>query len=280
MNKPRKPWLAVLLTLFTPGLGHLYCGKVRNGIYLFIGSQVINFSSYFLLHDPYGMLLTIILGISYTLYCLIDSYKSAKVSQVGYEMKKYNRWYYYLSIWILASLIIQPIVGAALKSNIVEVYKIPSGAMLNTLLIGDHIICDKLFYKNSGIKRGDVVIFPFPKDPKVNYIKRVVGLGGEKLEIKDKQVYIDGNILSEGYMINEPDKIFSSKASPRDNFGPVEIPKDSVFVMGDNRDNSFDSRFWGCVSKSAIKGKAIYKYWSWNSDVSSVRWERIGEKIE
>lgn len=180
----------------------------------------------------------------------------------------------------LAIVIIQPIVEGFVKSNIAQAFKAPSGAMLDSLQIGDHIICNKLLYKNVEVTRGDIIVFPFPKDRSISYIKRVVGLAGETIEIRNKQVFINGKLLEEPYTITTSDKIFSSETSPRDNFGPVDIPIDHVFVMGDNRDNSYDSRFWGYIQGSDIQGKAIYTYWSWNSDNNSVRWERISKEIK
>lgn len=282
MNKPRKPWLAIVLTLFTIGLGHLYSGRARNGIYLFIGwlLAVTLIFSCFVLFPPYGIVFGFVITISYLVYCLADSFKAAQAHQVLYKMKKYNKWYVYLICWACASLVIQPALQSLLKNNICQTYKIPSAAMSSTLQPGDHIVCDKAIYKKSTPERGDIVIFPSPVDPSLDYAKRIIGLGGERIEIKDKKVFINNSPLNEPYTINDSTKIFPGPISPRDNFGPFEIPADSVFLMGDNRDNSFDSRFWGAVKISTMKGKVLYAYWSWDSENSRVRWQRIGKHLE
>ena len=280
-NKPRKPWLAGVLTFFAIGLGHLYYGDIKKGIILFVGGQlflVLGFSS-FLLYAPVGPIIAIIAGISYLVYCIVDSVKGAKPYKGSYSMKKYNRWYVYLLYWFEASVVIQTIVEIAVKSNIAQAYKIPSGAMMQTLQIGDHIIADKFTYKTSEPRRGDIVIFPFPEDPSKDFIKRIVGIGGDTVEIKNKQVFINGDPYQENYKVNSDSNVFPKNIQPRDNFGPVKIPEDSLFVMGDNRDNSYDSRFWGFVKKSSVKGKAISIYWSWDKDRFKVRWKRIGMNI-
>lgn len=281
MNKPRKPWLAALLTFFTIGIGHVYCGMALRGIILFlIGVFFFGvFLSFSLLFPPVGPILGIIIGLLFGIYCVIDAYKIAKESNSQYTLKNYNRWYVYLLCWLIGSVAIGNLVQMSIKANVVEAFKIPSGAMLNTLQIGDRIICNKLAYKTSETKRGDVVIFPFPKDPAVKYVERVIGLPGELIEIKNKKVFINGNLLNEPYAINTTSTILSAETSPRDNVDPIEIPENQLFLMGDNRDNSYDSRFWGFVNKSEIKGKVIYAYWSWNSKETRVRWSRIGKEF-
>ena len=152
--------------------------------------------------------------------------------------------------------------------------------MKPTLQIGDHIIVNKFTYKNLELKRGDIVIFPFPEDPSKDFIKRIVGKGGDTVEIKNKQVFINGDPYQEHYKVTTDPYVFPKDIQQRDNFGPVKIPEDSLFVMGDNRDQSYDSRFWGFVKKSSIKGKAINIYWSWDKENFGVRWERIGQEIK
>ena len=281
MNKPRKPWLAALLTFFTIGIGHVYCGRALRGIILFLVGVFIfgAFLSFSLLFPPVSPILGIVISLLFGIYCVIDSYKIAKESNSQYTLKNYNRWYVYLLCWLIGSVVIGNLVQMSIKANVVEAFKIPSGAMLNTLQIGDHIICNKLVYKISETKRGDIVIFPFPQDPAVQYVKRVIGLPGELIEIKNKKIFINGNLLNEPYAINITSTILSAGESPRDNMGPIEIPDNQLFLMGDNRDNSYDSRFWGFVNKSEIKGKVIYVYWSWNSKETSVRWSRIGKEF-
>ena len=195
------------------------------------------------------------------------------------------------------ALIVAAILALIIRTFVVQAFKIPSGSMEDTLLIGDHLLVSKFIY---GIKmpftgttlipikspeRGDVIVFKYPRDPSVDYIKRVVGLPGETLNIKNKQVYINGTAIS------DPHAHFSSRnilpGSPRDNLSPITIPEGKVFVMGDNRDNSHDSRFWGFVDQKDILGKAFIIYWSWDIEtpmlsldrLTSVRWGRLADII-
>ncbi len=185
-----------------------------------------------------------------------------------------------------------------IRTFVVQAFKIPSGSMLPTLQIGDHLLVSKFIY---GIKvpfsgktlipfkspqRGDVVVFKYPKDRSIDYIKRIVGVSGDTLTIKNKQVYLNNEA------IEDPHAHFTSTSivtgSPRDNYSPVTIPEGKVFVMGDNRDNSHDSRFWGYVDQQDILGKAFIIYWSWDIDkpllsferLASIRWGRLADVIE
>lgn len=195
------------------------------------------------------------------------------------------------------AIIIALILALFIRTFIIQAFKIPSGSMLQTLLIGDHILVSKFIYgiKNpfTGTvlvpiktpKRGDIVVFKFPKDPKLDYIKRVVATAGDTVEIRDKKVFINGVSPEKHYGEFKDPHILPATESPRDNFGPITVPEGDIFVMGDNRDNSYDSRFWGFVNLKAVKGKAFIIYWSWDVDkdllswnrFSSIRWSRIGD---
>lgn len=181
---------------------------------------------------------------------------------------------YFTSI-ILAVVLSVPI-AFSIRAFAVQAFKLPSGAMLNTILIGDHILVNKLIYKFKSPMRGDIIVFKYPKDPNIYYIKRIVGLSGDTIEIKNKQVFINNALIEEKYIIHSDGRMLSSDISPRDNFGPITIPDNSFFVMGDNRDNSYDSRFWGFVNLTEIKGKAFIIYWSLNPDNGTERLERVG----
>lgn len=184
-----------------------------------------------------------------------------------------------------------------IRTFVVQAFKIPSGSMLPTLQIGDHLLVSKFIYgikmpfsgativPIGSLERYDVVVFKYPMNRSVDYIKRVIGLPGDTVEIDNKQVIIDGKA------IEDPHAHFTSPTilpgSPRDNLSPVIVPENKVFVMGDNRDNSHDSRFWGFVDQKDILGKAFIIYWSWDikeplfslDRFSSVRWNRLADII-
>jgi len=198
------------------------------------------------------------------------------------------------------AIIIAVLLAVFIRSYVLQAFKIPSGSMLPTLQIGDHLLVNKFIYGTkipltSGnrilswkeIEQGDIVVFKFPKDPSVDYIKRVIGLPGNTVEVRNKKILVNGKAIDDSHAHFTSSSILSSSAGPRDNFGPVKVPKGKVFVMGDNRDNSYDSRFWGFVNKKDVLGKALIIYWSWNIDepifsmgrITSIRWNRFGDII-
>ena len=189
------------------------------------------------------------------------------------------------------AIIIALLLALFIRTFVVQAFKIPSGSMLDTLLIGDHILVNKFIF---GVKnplngatwipvkkpeREDIVVFKYPLNPKQDYIKRVIGVEGDRIEIKDKKVFVNGEPLEENYTIFSDSKILPASLQPRDNMGPITVPADSLFVMGDNRDNSYDSRFWHFVDLKAVKGKAFILYWSWDKENFGVRWSRIGKLV-
>lgn len=217
------------------------------------------------------------------------------------------------------AIIVAMILAFAIRIFVVQAFKIPSGSMIPTLVIGDHILVSKLTYGlqwpadcrfewtgpfnlspkywrmpvncyTSKIviefgkpQRGDVIVFRYPEDEEKDFIKRIVGLPGDVVEIRKKTVFVNGTPMDDRSYTQRVDPgVIDPQINPRDNFGPVTVPAHSYFVMGDNRDQSLDSRFWGFVSADKIKGKAFRIYWSWNGDSSIsqwVRWERIGQGI-
>jgi len=194
------------------------------------------------------------------------------------------------------AIIIAILLALIIKAFIIQAFKIPSGSMKQTLLIGDHILVNKFIYgiaipiwnkeifHFSDPKREDIVVFRYPVDPSKDFIKRVIGLPGDVVRIQDKKVFINEQLLEESYTVHSDSRILPAGVSPRDNMNAITVPPHSLFVMGDNRDESYDSRFWKFVDMGELKGKAFLIYWSWNSEgelslnssQSYVRWNRIG----
>jgi len=186
------------------------------------------------------------------------------------------------------AILIALVLAFLIRSFIVQAFKIPSGSMIPTLLVGDHILVNKFLFGPQipftqhrvfpfrKPQRGQVVVFLEPTDRKKDFIKRVIGLPGETIEIINRKVHINGEPLQEGeYVYYESSRYVRGL----DNFAPVKIPENAYFMMGDNRENSSDSRVWGPVPFELVKGKAFMIYWSWNGLESSVRWRRIGDLI-
>ncbi len=184
----------------------------------------------------------------------------------------------------LESVVVAVILALFIRTFVVQAFKIPTGSMQPNLLIGDHLLVNKVIYSPSAlpledrilakkpIERGHVVVFKFPEDPTRDFIKRVIGLPGETVEIRDKTVYINGQALVEPYAhFEEPplrhdDPEYGLRnEGARDNWGPEVVPAGQLFVMGDNRDNSRDSRFWRFLPRDQVKGRALLVYWSYNA---------------
>ncbi len=177
-----------------------------------------------------------------------------------------------------------------IRAYIIQAFKIPSGSMIPTLVIGDHILVTKFIYgtkipfSDKSIlvfkqpEKGDIIVFKYPEDPKKDFIKRVVATGGDTLEERNKIIYVNGKEVTEPYAYHG-DSFVRPRGDPRDNFGPLIVPENKVFVMGDNRDQSFDSRYWGFVDIKAIKGKALIIYWSWDPG-NRLRFNRIGRLVK
>ena len=191
----------------------------------------------------------------------------------------------------LEALGIALILALFIRTFVVQAFKIPSGSMIPTLQIGDHILVNKLAYglriplvgkyllEFKTPQRGDVIVFIFPEDRSKDFIKRVIGIGGDVVEIRDKKVYINDRLVDDPHAHFEESSRVVGPMHVRDNYGPMKVPEDRIFVMGDNRDRSHDSRFWGFVESSDVIGKAMVIYWSWDGTDRWVRWERIGDLI-
>ena len=196
---------------------------------------------------------------------------------------------------LIETIVIVLLLVFFIRTFIIQAFKIPSGSMLPTLQIGDHLMVNKFIYgikmpftgttliPISDPKPNDIVVFEFPENPQLDYIKRVIAVAGDVVEIRDKKIFINGKPFDDPHGVFKDENILSSS---RDNFGPVTVPANKIFTMGDNRDNSQDSRFWGFVDLKAVRGKAWIIYWSWDMHVpfslelfQSIRWSRIGDTV-
>ncbi len=190
------------------------------------------------------------------------------------------------------SIIFALIIALIVRTFVVQAFKIPSGSMENTLAIGDYILVNKFIY---GIeipftgrnlfplrnpRRGDIAVFEYPEDPSRDFVKRVIGLPGDRIQVIDKKVFVNGKPYVNPHEIHKDSAIIPAGVNPRDNTGVITVPAGSYFMMGDNRDQSYDSRFWGFVKIGRIKGLAFVKYWSWDADNSRVRWQNIGRMLK
>ena len=205
------------------------------------------------------------------------------------------------------SLVIAVVLALFIRTFVVQAFKIPTGSMEQNLLIGDHLLVNKFVFGptlGSGerailpvkdIHRLDVVVFKYPEEPERDFIKRVIGLPGETLEVRNKRVYVNGERIEEPYVyyledppalpreMELPNGLPGLSGDAREQYGPVTVPPGHYFVMGDNRDNSQDSRYWGFLPRENVKGKALVIYWSYSADAENIfagtRWNRILHQV-
>jgi signal peptidase I len=191
----------------------------------------------------------------------------------------------------LEAIVVAVLIALFIRTFIIQAYKIPSRSMVPTLLVGDHLLVNKFIYgvkipyfrktiiPVTDPKRGDIVVFIYPNDRSKDFIKRVIGVEGDVIEIKNKKIFLNGSKYTDQFGIYSDSTIYPGTVQPRDNFGPITVPPKSLFVMGDNRDESADSRYWGFVDLKDMEGKAFIIYWSWNHEDQNLRWKRIGNLL-
>ena len=209
-------------------------------------------------------------------------------------------------------IIVALVIALGLRAFLVQAYKIPTKSMEDSLWAGDFVLVNKLTYNFTDPKPGDIIVFKYPLNPSKDFIKRCIATEGQTIQIIDKGLYVDGKRVGNAKHLDDPhwekfsdSQIYPAEYSGRDNFGPVQVPPGQFFVLGDNRDNSSDSRDWGFLDRKYIKGKAFVIYWSWKQDAKSpkfespyifplvkiflhylvnfpthIRWERIGKIVK
>ena len=196
----------------------------------------------------------------------------------------------YLEALIIAAIFLQ-----FANHFVLQTFYIPSSSMENTLLVGDHLFVNRFIYGAEpsalakvlparSVHRGDIVIFRSLENPTMDLVKRCIGLPGDVIEVVNKQLYINGKAVQDAsYAVHKDPNVHPNRAylpDNRDNFGPVTVPQGHYFCMGDNRDNSYDSRFWGPLPAKMLKGRALFIYWSYGGGTDSGEWHGIGDKIK
>jgi len=184
------------------------------------------------------------------------------------------------------------LLALVIRAFVVQAFKIPTGSMKPTLLVGDHILVNKFIYgvripftdrKVLAIKtpsRQDIVVFKYPEDPERDFIKRIVAVGGDVIEGRNKVIYVNGEPLDDPYAVHTDSEVKPRGHEPRDNFGPITVPPGKYFMMGDNRDQSYDSRYWGFVDFQSLVGKAMIIYWSWDGARHLPRLSRMASLVQ
>ncbi len=266
-SKHRNPWLALLLSLLIPGLGQIYNTQLIKGLIILAISQAVTWyllSGEMLLQFS-GLAVTALTLLTVELAAMIDAWIQAR--RIGEtNLQAYNRSWVY-GLVIAAELLISLPLDTSMP---VEAYRIPSSSMEKTLLVGDRLIASHQTASPHWPGRGDVAIFAFPEDEKKDFVKRVMALPGDTIRIEDKRFYRNGTEIKTGHEHYTDDTIIQTN---RDQLAEITLGPDQYFVLGDNRDHSYDSRFWGPVPAENIKARPLYIYWSRAFD-------RIGSAVE
>ncbi|HUW17828.1 MAG TPA: signal peptidase I [Sedimentisphaerales bacterium] len=290
----RHSWLAVMLSLIMPGLGHIYCGRIVKGLVLAFLSGIlvpVIFGALSVSRSSVHMVVMIPALLAYLavwLIAIIDSWYTARHTASAYILKDYNRWYVYV-ILLAMSMAGSTQISFNIRSSLLEAFRIPksAGSMYPTIAPGDRFLANKIGYRNTDPKIGDVVVFVCPENRRWNHVKRVVAVAGDTVEMKDNDLYINGQKLEgtslgrtalqtekkkvEGEVFLEKNsdakyRIFLSDADDSNDrkiadLERITVPEHHCYVIGDNRNSSCDSRHYGPVNMGLIKGRADYLYW-------------------
>jgi signal peptidase I len=294
----RTPATAVVLSLIMPGLGHIYVGRFVRGLVLvfldgiLIPATIVIFSVNPLSSGLAVLIASLMVISAITIFAVVDSYRLARHTKAGYELKEYNRWYVYLMLIVLGtSSSIE--IALHVREKYIEAFVVPAGSMYPTIVPGDRILANKIAYDKAAYQRGDVVVFIAPDKPRIKYIKRLVALPGDTVEIKNSDIYVndqkfqrealpewtlspieakypDGLLkgqLIHGEVFYEDNGqikykiLLSPDPSPElVDMEKITVPKHHCFVLGDNRHQSYDSRQFGPVPLATIVGRADYLY--------------------
>ncbi len=267
--RPRRPWGAALLSLIASGLGQVYNGQWKKGLLFFAVEMVLGFSFFVGLRSFLGLVLCLCGLVAFNCFTAAEAFVIARRGG-GYRLKPCNRIWIYVVAGVV-SLAAGSMMQYGLKTQFYQSYKSPSGSMIPTLLVGDHFMVE-ILSPAASVQRGDVVIFSESRSGK-HFVKRVIGRPGETVSLRDKRVFIDGRGLDEPYVNG-----YSKAILPRDDMRPVGLGPDEYFLMGDNREHSYDSRWLGPVARSAILGRALYIYLPGRAMKGS-RFDRLGKAV-
>jgi signal peptidase I len=284
MNRSVSGIISAVLSLIIPGLGQLRNGQFGKAIVFYLLWYLLLLLFFWTgLYVTFGgLILILIVYLGLMAYFIFDAFLVAFKTGAG-GTKPYNKWLIYVLI-IIINIFVAAKYKEYINSNWITAHHVPTSSMASTLFIGDYFIGDYKYYKSNPVIPGEVIILKFPKNPEIKYIERCIALGGQTVEIKDKAVYVDGVLFKDSTKTQFIDnqiysreykdpEIYPEGAGNRDNYGPVTVPENHCFVLGDNRDNSYDSRFWGFVPLELVVAKPLYIYWSGDKN-------RIGRLID
>lgn len=271
-----RPWLAALLDVIVPPVGHLYAGELRRGIVIWFAAMILILLALSLLMTrvPGAFAIFTVAMVALVPLLPADAYRRARRARDTNRPRPRRH-----ALAYLGTLALSLAVGAVFSSvseTRVKAFRMPALSMSPTLLLGDYIFVNRAI-RPEHLARGDLVTFPYPVNPAHAFMKRVVGLPNETIEVRDRKVFVDGTMLDEPYAFHG-DPV--TRTDARDQIAPFRLGPTEVFLLGDNRDNSNDSRFFGPVDVRTIDARAAVIYWSWDPERSRPRWARIGRRLD
>ncbi len=278
--KKRRPWLAAILSLIQPGLGHLYAGSLRRAAILLTSPfLLLLLLRWIFLGSPVMATAGLVLVVIFWIVVSWDAAKRAREACAA-TLRWFQRWYVYPLLVVVISFSMKPVFGGFLnRVSRFQAFRVPSRTMENTIHLNDRVMTDMWHYRWNEPERGEIVVFQYPVDPERDFLKRCVAVPGDTVEIRGKTLLLNGEAIDEVYVIHRDVRIIPnspeipSSRRLRDNFGPFTVPSESIFVLGDNRDNSFDSRYFGVVPYELLHGKALWLFWGSTID-------RVGSRLE
>lgn len=283
----RRWWLAGLFSYFVPGLGQVYNGRALRGLLIYClfsiwGSVIFNIGLHAMRSGfPGGYTIAFFLGLVISLliglWIIIDAIRGTRRNGSAYHLKPYNRWYLYL----LAIAISQGesyFLKNSVKDILVEPFKIRTVSMSPTLEPGDLILCNRLYYARHNVQRGDLIVFAYPKDERLDYVKRVAAIPGDTVIATDQKVYVNGHLLKMDGRL-DPSQTLQDEWVRQAGVSKEVVPADYYYVIGDNLMNSLDSRHWGPVARHLIHGKTSIVYLSIKRRFPFIRFDRIGKRL-
>lgn len=287
--KPRSPWLAVLLALLGGPLGHIYAGRFRRGLWLWIVSHILGVLFFLVVpftSGPLAIVAGALVYVGYALFLIIDAYRVA-AQQRATHLRPYQRWWFYLLAYAVI-VVATNVIFYALRDHITEAFVVPTRAMSPAVLPGDRLLADKLWSRPSNLRRNDVVVFASRGPNSPLWVMRVVGLPGDRIEVRDEKVLLNDEEWDDPHGFLDPELEPVPELS---HYGPITIAANEFFVLGDNRRRSNDSRTLGPIPFSSFHCRATLIYLSverrfpdpddtTHYESGGIRWSRIGQRID
>ncbi len=267
-SRPKEPLLALMITFIFSGLGQVYAGYPKRG-FIFISVQIVSVVGLgiYVINPETKMhillLSPVVIYVLFSLYIIVDSYRCArKFNQDNNLERKISVGKRVLLLIGILFFLVGPNISTPLtiylRSNVIQAFRFPSGSMQPTIVEGDRLLADKRVYKKTSPQRGDLIVFVYPQDETRDFLKRLIAIGGDKVEIRNGDIYINDNLVTDSRI---KDRHYYNRGDFGQEGNSITVPEGQYYVLGDNSASSHDSRFWGFVPEENLIGKIYKIYW-------------------